>query len=232
MMLHRRILGRRRLRHLHRHADLFRRAQDDPRRARPARGQIKADLDEARRLQGGGAGAARRISSASRARPSAKPPRSSPAPSAEAERLAAEAKAKSEEFLARRTKLAETKIAQAEAQARRRCAQCRRRGRGRRRRENPDRHRQGQGRRRPDRQGHRGREGEAQLDLETAISGTLAGPIARASSAASAGLRLRALSSWLAAAAVAELRRSRHRRHISAARQPTASGSSSPPRCP
>ena len=68
----------------------------------------------------------------------------------------------------------------------RRRAQCRRRGRGRCRRDGADRHGQGQGRRRPDRQGHRGSQSEAQLNLETAISGTPAGPSARASSAASA----------------------------------------------
>ena len=67
--------------------------------------------------QGGGAGAAGRVSAQAAARPSARLPQIIAGARAEAERLAAEAKTKVEEFVARRTKMAETKIAQAEAQA-------------------------------------------------------------------------------------------------------------------
>ena len=78
--------------------------------------QVKADLDEARRLKEEAqallAEYQRRQDEAEREAEGILA-----GAKAEAERLALEAKAKLEEFLARRTKMAETKVAQAEAQA-------------------------------------------------------------------------------------------------------------------
>ena len=129
--------------------------------------RIKAELDEARRLQGRGAASCSPNTSASSSEAEREAEAIIADAKAEAERVAAEAKAKMEEFVARRTKMAEAKIAQAEAQA---VADVRAAAadaavaaaekilRG---------HRQGQGRRRPDRPGHRRRRQKAQLSPDS-----------------------------------------------------------------
>ncbi len=78
--------------------------------------KIKAELDEARKLQDE---AAQLLAEYQRKRQQAEAEAQDiiAGAKAEADRLAIEAKAKIEEFVARRTKMAETKIAQAEAQA-------------------------------------------------------------------------------------------------------------------
>ena len=124
--------------------------------------RIKAELDEARRLRDE---AGKLLAEYQRKQREAESEAEAiiADAKAEAERVAAEARVKMEEFVARRTKMAEAKIGQAEAQA---LADVRAAAadaavaaaenilRG---------YRQGQGRRRPDRPGHRRREGEAQL---------------------------------------------------------------------
>ena len=134
--------------------------------------RIKAELDEARRLkdeaqallaeyqrkQGEAEREAADILAGARA---------------EAERLATEAKAKSEEFLARRTKLAETKIAQAEAQALADVRNAAAEAAVAAAEKVLTADRQGQGRRRPDRQGHRRGQKQAELAAgprESAVS--------------------------------------------------------------
>ena len=79
--------------------------------------RIKAELEEATPAAGRGAGAARRISSASGTTPKVRPRPSSPAPMPKPSALPPRPRRGMEDFVARRTKMAETKIAQAEAQA-------------------------------------------------------------------------------------------------------------------
>ena len=130
--------------------------------------RIKAELDEARRLRDE---AGKLLAEYQRKQREAE--REAEAivadAKAEAERVAAEARVKMEEFVARRTKLAETKIGQAEAQALADVRAAAAEAAVDRRREDPARHRQGQGRRRPDRPGHRRREGEAQLSFAASL---------------------------------------------------------------
>jgi len=80
------------------------------------RNQIRAELDEARRLK---EEAQALLAQYQRKRHEADEEAAGiiAGAQAEAERLSAEAKAKMEEFVARRSKMAESKIAQAEAQA-------------------------------------------------------------------------------------------------------------------
>jgi len=78
--------------------------------------RIKAELDEARRLQEEAASVLEQYK-ARRAGAEREAQEIVAAAKAEAERIAADAKAKMEDFVARRTKTAETKIALAEAQA-------------------------------------------------------------------------------------------------------------------
>jgi F-type H+-transporting ATPase subunit b len=78
--------------------------------------RIKAELDEARRLQEEAAQVLEQYK-ARRASAEREAQEIVAAAKADAERIAADAKAKMEDFVARRTKTAETKIALAEAQA-------------------------------------------------------------------------------------------------------------------
>ncbi len=78
--------------------------------------RIKAELDEARRLQDEAASVLEQYK-ARRASAEREAQEIVAAAKAEAERIAADAKAKMEDFVARRTKTAESKIALAEAQA-------------------------------------------------------------------------------------------------------------------
>jgi F-type H+-transporting ATPase subunit b len=80
------------------------------------RDQIKAELDEARRLKEEAQSLLAQYQR-KRREVDAEAAAIVAGAQAEAERLSAEAKAKMEELVARRTKMAETKIAQAEAQA-------------------------------------------------------------------------------------------------------------------
>ena len=134
--------------------------------------RIKAELDEARRLRDE---AGKLLAEYQRKQGEAE--REAEAivadAKAEAERVAAEARAKMEEFVARRTKLAESQDRPGRSAGSGRRTRRRRRRRGCGRREDPARYRQGQGGRRPDRPGHRRREGEAELEFSPDVCSRL-----------------------------------------------------------